>query len=228
MTTEQPVAKVMLDEKPVKRHSSEKPKKVSDTLLPSNDSGKRAKSNESFDDTMVRIRRNIQRMNDSIKRDRQAWNTFTNHLDELAKRSESNHGPDRFEVIESNLSVLTFGFDKRSTYATNYSYPYYFENMEKLGFLPESKWIERLFTIPETPYERIVSIAGKLKNRLKVVDVAETMSVRKILKLYGAKFFETMNQAYKNLDAYVPIEGKARDNVLKQFATIVNRKYLSV
>lgn len=121
MTTEQPIAKVMLDEKPVKRHSSEKPKKVSDTFLPSNDSGKRAKSNESFDDTMVRIRRNIQRMNDSIKRDRQAWNAFTNHLDELAKRSESNHGPDRFEVIESNLSVLTFGFDtikKQSDEAT--------------------------------------------------------------------------------------------------------------
>ncbi|MBQ3492725.1 MAG: hypothetical protein IJA88_01310 [Clostridia bacterium] len=137
------------------------------------------------------------------------------------------HGPWGFNDTDRE-GMLTFGFDKRSTYATNYSYPYYFKFMEELGFEPESKWIEKTFTIPETPYERILSIAEKLKNRLKVVDVAETMSVRKILKLYGAKFFETMNQAYKNLDAYVPIEGKARDNVLKQFATIVNRKYISV
>ena len=111
MTTEQPVAKVMLTEKPVKRHSSEKPKKASDKLLPSNDSGKRAKSNESFDDTMVKIRHNIQRVNGSIKRARQVWKDVANHVDELAKRSASNCGPNRFEVIESNLSVLTFGFD---------------------------------------------------------------------------------------------------------------------
>ncbi len=111
MTTEQPVAKVMLDEKPVKRHSSEKPKKASDKLLPINDSGKRAKSNESFDDTMVRIKQNIHHMNDSIKHSRQAWKHLANHVDELAKRSTSNSGPNRFEVIESNLSVLTFGFD---------------------------------------------------------------------------------------------------------------------
>lgn len=111
MTTEQPVAKVMLTEKPVKRHSSEKPKKASDKLLPSNDSGKRSKSNESFDETMVRIRHNIQRTNDSIKHARQAWKNLVNRVDEIAKRSASNRGPNRFEVIESNLSVLTFGFD---------------------------------------------------------------------------------------------------------------------
>ena len=124
MTTEQPVVTVMLDEKPVKRHSSEKPKKASDKLLSTHDSGKRAKSNESVDDTVVRIRHNIQRMNDSIKHNRQAWKDFANHVDELAKRSASNRGPDRFEAIESNLSVLTFGFDaikKQSDEATSKS-----------------------------------------------------------------------------------------------------------
>ena len=39
--------------------------------------------------------------------------------------------------------------------------------------------------------------------------------------------FDTLNEAYGHLDGYVPIEGKARKNVLSQFATIVNKKYIS-
>ena len=137
------------------------------------------------------------------------------------------HGPWGFNDTDRE-GMLTFGFDKRSTYSTNYSYPYFYQNMEKLGFEDESKWIERRFIIPDTPYERIVSISKKLKERLKLKDVAETMSVKKIIKLYGNKLFNTLNEAYGHLDGYVPIEGKAIKNVLKQFATIVNKKFISV
>jgi hypothetical protein len=37
-----------------------------------------------------------------------------------------------------------------------------------------------------------------------------------------------MNDAYGHLDGYVPIEGEAVKNVLKQFATIINPRYISI
>lgn len=136
------------------------------------------------------------------------------------------HGPWGFNDTDRE-GMLTYGFDLRSTYSTNYYYPYFCENMKKLGFSDESKWLERNFKIPEKVDERLTSIAEKVKKKLKVVDVAETMSIKEILKKYGDKLFDTLNESYAHLDGYAPIEGKSRDNVLSQFATICNIDYIS-
>ena len=136
------------------------------------------------------------------------------------------HGPWGF-TDQDREGMLTYGFDKRSTYATNYSYPYFAEKMVELGFEDESKWIEKSFTIPKEPYDKVTRIAEKLNQKLKLVDIADTMSVKQILAKYGDKFYETLNESYGKLDGYVPVEGKARDNILSQFATIVNTRYIS-
>ncbi len=137
------------------------------------------------------------------------------------------HGPWGFNDTDRE-GMLTYGFDKRSTYSTNYYFPYFSENMKKLGFEDESKWLEKEFVIPNTPHDRIINICEKLKEKLKVKELADDLSVGKILKNYGSAFFDTLNLAYGHLDGYVPIEGKAQDNVLKQFATIVNKRYISM
>ena len=142
------------------------------------------------------------------------------------KGMEIIHGPWGFNDTDRE-GMLTYGFNERSTYATNYYYPYFSEYMPKLGFEDESKWVERRFTIPDEPYERIIKVVEKLKDKLHVTDVAETMSAKEIIKTYGDKMFETLNDAYKDLDGYVPIDGKARENVLKQFGTIANTRYVS-
>ena len=68
---------------------------------------------------------------------------------------ERIHGPWGFNDTDRE-GMQTYGFSERSTFATNYYYPYFCENMKKLGYADESKWIERGFTIPERPYERII------------------------------------------------------------------------
>ena len=136
------------------------------------------------------------------------------------------HGPWGFNDTDRE-GMLTYGFDERSTYATNYSYPYFYQNMEKLDFEAESKWVERRFVIPSEPYERVTKLADKLKSKYKLVDLAEDWSVREILSKYGDKLFDTLNESYGHLDGYVPIVGKAKKNVLSQFATIVNTRYIS-
>lgn len=140
---------------------------------------------------------------------------------------EVMHGPWGFNDTDRE-GLLTYGFDKISTYATNYSYPYFHENLRKLGFEDESKWIEFNFTIPEECPERLIKLAEKIKARHGLTDVSETMSVKQILSKYGEEFFDTMTLAYGHLDGYVPIVGKERENMLDQFATIVNKKYISI
>lgn len=140
---------------------------------------------------------------------------------------EVMHGPWGFNDTDRE-GMLTYGFDKRSTYATNYYYPYFSEHMKELGFSDESKWLERKFKVPEETYKRIDEISERIKKKMELVDVMEKMPFRKVIEKYGDKFFDTLNEAYGHLDGYVPVEGKAKKNVLKQFATIINKKYASI
>lgn len=140
---------------------------------------------------------------------------------------EKIHGPWGFND-QDREGMLTYGFNERSTYATNYYYPYFCENMKKLGFDDESKWVEKRFKIPDEPYDRIAKLANRLKEKLGVTDISEFMSAKEIVKRYGDKFFDTLNEAYGHLDGYVPVEGKEKENVLQQFATIINTRYISV
>ena len=137
------------------------------------------------------------------------------------------HGPWGFNDTDRE-GMLTDGFDKRSTYATNYYYPYFAENLKKLGYEAESKWIERKFVLPEQPYERILKLADKIKARHHLVDIAETMSVKDIIAKYGNKLFDAYNETYGHLDGFVKVEKNEIDDILAQFATIVNCKYISI
>ena len=152
-------------------------------------------------------------------------------LDAVEKYGKENgmeiiHGPWGFNDTDRE-GMLTFGYDKISTYATNYYYPYFAENMPKLGFSDESKWLERDFHIPTQVPEKMIRLAGKLQEKYKLTDIARTWTVKQILAKYGDKMFETLTEAYGHLDGYVPIEGRERENVLSQFATIVNTRYIS-
>ena len=52
--------------------------------------------------------------------------------------------------------------------------------------------------------------------------------MKQLIKRYGHKLLQMMNTTYAKLDCFVPLEGREMDNVLDQFATIINPRYLSV
>ncbi|MBR2336407.1 MAG: N-acetyltransferase [Clostridia bacterium] len=136
------------------------------------------------------------------------------------------HGPWGFNDTDRE-GMLTFGFDQTSTYATNYSYPYYVEILQKLGYKPENEWIEYRFNVPTLDL-RYKKLAKAVQERYGFTDVAETLSLKQVIKRYGDKFFDCYNEAYRNLDGYVDIKGNAKKLVLKQFATVINEKYYSI
>ena len=135
------------------------------------------------------------------------------------------HGPWGFNDTDRE-GMLTDGFDKISNYATNYSYPYYIKIMEDLGFEKESEWVEFQFDINHTD-PRFHEVAEQLRTQ-GYRDLCDTMSVKKIIKEYGNKFFDCYNKSYAALDNFVPVEGESINATLKQFGTILNRNYFSV
>lgn len=138
------------------------------------------------------------------------------------------HGPWGFNDTDRE-GMLTYGYAERSTYATNYYYPYFAKTMDKLGFEPESKWSERRFTVPNKVDDRIINLSKRIKEKYQLVDIIETMSIKQIINSkYLDGFFDTLNEGYRHLDGYVPIVGDAKKNVLKQFATIAHRRYTSI
>jgi len=136
------------------------------------------------------------------------------------------HGPWGFNDTDRE-GLLTDGFDKRATYATNYNYEYYAKHLIDLGFERESEWTEFKFIIADKMDERIHKMANMLKKKFHLRDVTETMSLKKFIKVYRDEFFDVFNECYSSLDNYVKIEGEEKKNVLNQFATIINERYYS-
>jgi hypothetical protein len=144
----------------------------------------------------------------------------------LENGAEYIQGPWGFNDTDRE-GLLTYGFDRESTYATAYSYPYYAKHIKELGFLDQSKWVEYKFNIPKVSYERIDNLAIKLKEKYKLKDLAETMPVTKIREKYGDAFFETLIDGYSHLDGFVPLNDASKKDILDQFVAIINLRYVS-
>ena len=136
------------------------------------------------------------------------------------------HGPWGYNDTDRE-GMLTYGFDEISTYGTAYSYPYYIEHMERLGFEKESEWLEYRFDMSK-PDPRYAKVAEILKKRGQFFNACDKMSTKKVIKKYGDGFFECYNRAYALLDNFIPIAEEAKKATLKQFATILNRHYFSI
>lgn len=143
------------------------------------------------------------------------------------KGMDTIHGPWGFND-QDREGLLTYGFDRRATYCTNYNYPYYEKLVKSQGFTDESEWLEYDFVIPDKVDERIARIADRLKDKFKVREVADDGPIRKLIKIYGRRAIALVNEAYASLDCYVAVEGRAVDAVLDQFATVINTRYFSL
>ena len=137
------------------------------------------------------------------------------------------HGPWGFND-QDREGLMTFGFDKRATYATNYNYDYYADLVRGCGYTDESEWVEYKFTVPKKADERFDRIAAHVAKKFKLREIANSGSVKSIIKERGVEVLEMANAAYADLDCYVPISGRALQNVLTSFGLIINPQYLSI
>ena len=122
--------------------------------------------------------------------------------------------------------MLSYGFDEYSTYATAYSFPYYIEHFEELGYEKESEWIEYRLDYSYLD-ERYTKIHDALKEQ-GYRDLCETMKPGEIIKKYAKSFFDCYNKAYADLDNFVPVDDKSMKAVIQTFAVLINGRYFSV
>ena len=122
--------------------------------------------------------------------------------------------------------MLVEGFDRVTTMATIYNYPYYPEHMKKHGYVKETGWLEYRITIPETVPDRHETLSQLVAQRynLKV----RKLTRRQIRKEnYGQKLFALINQTYCVLYGYSLLSEKQIDQFVGVYLSLIDARMLT-
>lgn len=134
-------------------------------------------------------------------------------------------GPMGFTDLDPE-GLLIHGFDQESTMATKYSYPYYVDQIERLGFEKEADWNEYRIPVPNAVPERHQRIANMIATRygLKVLKFKNMKQVSP----YVARLFELMNEAYKPLYGFAPLTQRQIDHYVKMYVPLLRWDIVSI
>lgn len=122
--------------------------------------------------------------------------------------------------------MLVEGFDRLSTMALIYNYPYYPEHMKKHGYVKETGWVEYRITLPEVMPENHIRFSEIIKERygLKV----RKLSRRQIRKEdYGRKLFKLINETYCVLYGYSLLSDRQIDQYVDLYLSLVDTDMLT-
>ncbi len=122
--------------------------------------------------------------------------------------------------------MLVEGFDRLSTMALIYNYPYYPEHMKKHGYYKETGWVEYRITLPEQMPEKHVKFAEIIKKRYNLKLRKLTRSQIK-KERYGHKLFQLINDTYCVLYGYSLLSEKQIDQYVDMYLSIVDTKMLT-
>ena len=122
--------------------------------------------------------------------------------------------------------MLVEGFDRLSTMALIYNYPYYPEHMKKHGYYKETGWVEYRITLPEQMPEKHVKYAEIIKKRynLKIRKLTRSQISK---ERYGHKLFQLINDTYCVLYGYSLLSEKQIDQYVDMYLSIVDTKMLT-
>ncbi|GHT64207.1 hypothetical protein AGMMS50239_21500 [Bacteroidia bacterium] len=132
----------------------------------------------------------------------------------IAKGMKGIQGPLGFTDLDHE-GLLVWGFDRLATMATAYSFPYYKEHIENLGYVKDQDWKEFLITIPDRvpeKYQRIAKIVEE-KYKFKVKKFKKTKEIWP----YARRIFELWNEAYKPLYGFSELSPKQIDYYVKMY-----------
>ena len=124
--------------------------------------------------------------------------------------------------------MLTQGFDRLSTMATIYNYPYYPEHMEKLGLEPSAKWVEWLVRFPNPVPEKIQRLSKAVMERYKLHLAVYGSSKSNEAGKYAYKLFRLVNEAYAPLYGYSAFSEKQIDLFVKRYLYMLDRRLVTI
>ncbi|MBR6375416.1 MAG: N-acetyltransferase [Alloprevotella sp.] len=140
---------------------------------------------------------------------------------------EEIEGPLGFTDMDPE-GMLIEGFDKLSTIATIYNFPYYPQHMERMGMEKENDWIEQLISVPDAIPEKHLRIADMVKNRYKL-HIRKIRSKREVFRNgLGHRIFELINEAYAPLFGYSRMTNRQIDEYVKSYLPILDLRMVTL
>lgn len=135
-------------------------------------------------------------------------------------------GPLGFTDLDAE-GMLIEGYDRISTMATIYNYPYYPKHMEKLGYEKDTDWIELLLKVPEKVPEKIERIANMVAKRFGL-KARKFKSNRELEQLYGEAIFDLVNKCYAPLYGFSPLSKGQIEQYIKMYLPLVDRRMIAL
>ena len=148
--------------------------------------------------------------------------------EDWAKQNGMNsiHGPLGFNDLERE-GLMVSGFDKLGTYLTSYNMPYYQEFIESNGYIPDARWVEWRIPVPDKVNERAERVASVVEKRYGFYE-KKFKSASKLIDEYGEKFFELLDECYKDIYGTIPFNKKLVKQTIKSFKMIIDLDYVSL
>lgn len=123
--------------------------------------------------------------------------------------------------------MLVEGFDRVSTMATIYNYPYYPQHMEHHGYTKDVDWIEFLFKVPKQNWEKTERLSAIIARRNKLHAV-ECTSRSHLAKKYGKALFELVNECYSPLYGFSPLSDAQIAQFIKMYLPLIDLRLVSL
>lgn len=134
-------------------------------------------------------------------------------------------GPMGFTDLDPE-GLLIEGFDKVSTMAATYCYPYYRTQIERLGFEKDADWKEFRIPVPTEVPERHQRIANMVSQRygLKLLKFKNLKQITP----YIDKLFNLLNEAYKPLYGFSPLTQRQINHYVKMYVPLLRWDLVSI
>lgn len=133
---------------------------------------------------------------------------------------EEIQGPLGFTDFDPE-GMLIEGFDRISTIATIYNYPYYPVHMERMGYTKDADWKEYMLTAPKELPEKHARITRIVQEKFGLRVVKYT-SHRKLARERGVQIFEILNEAYAELYGFSALSPKQIQQYIKMYLPLVD------
>ena len=122
--------------------------------------------------------------------------------------------------------LLIDGFEEDSTFEEQYNYEYYGRLLEDSGYEKEVDWLEFELRAPEKRNEMLSRVAARTLELNKLHVAPNNMSKKEYVAKYADSFFDCLDECYSKLYGTMPITPEQRKEIVDQFVTLINIKYL--
>lgn len=144
-----------------------------------------------------------------------------------SKGMDTIAGPLGFTDMDPE-GMLTMGFDKLGTIATNYNYDYYPKHFEQLeGWEKDVDYLEYKINVPDQIPEKLIKLSEMIQKRYN-------LHIKRLTKKdifeggYGRKIFHLINSTYKDLYGYSELTDKQIDVYINQYFPYANLEFITV